>query len=123
MNEEFKAKMKQRLFDLKAEVLTSLIAENNDFRAAVEDSGVKDLADMASNDIDAMTLEAVGAKDKLRLQRIESALTRIENGKFGICASCGSRIQKERLNAIPYSVLCISCQSTSERHRGIQSTD
>ncbi|RKX89337.1 MAG: TraR/DksA family transcriptional regulator [Spirochaetes bacterium] len=117
MNDEFKAKMKQRLFDLKAEVLTSLIAENNDFRAAVEDSGVNDLADMASNDIDAMTLEALGAKDKLRLQRIESALARIENGKFGICASCGSRIQKERLNAIPYSVLCVSCQSTSERHR------
>jgi len=115
MNDQFKDQMKQRLFELKAEVLTSLIAENNDFRAAVEDSGVKDLADMASNDIDAMTLEAVGAKDKLRLQRIESALARLENGKFGICASCGSRIQAERLKAIPYSVLCINCQSSSER--------
>ncbi len=117
MNDEFKDNMKKRLFNLKAEVLTSLIAENNDFRLAVEDSDVKDLADMASNDIDAMTLEALGAKDKLRLQRIESALARIENGKFGICAGCGSRIQEERLNAIPYSVLCISCQSTSERRR------
>jgi len=87
------------LFDLKAEVLTSLIAENNDFRAAVEDSGVKDLADMASNDIDAMTLEAVGAKDKIRLQRIESALARLENGKFGICASCVSTASHPR-NAV-----------------------
>ena len=117
MNDQFKDQMRQRLFDLKAEVLTSLIAENNDFRAAVEDSGVKDLADMASDDIDAMTLEAVGVKDKQRLQRIESALARLENGKFGICAGCGSKIQEERLKAIPYSVMCISCQSSSERRR------
>ena len=117
MTEEFKNQMKQRLIDLKAEVLASLVAENKDFRAAVEDSGVKDLADMASNDIDAMTLEAVGAKDKIRLQQIESALGRLENGKFGLCASCGAKIQKERLIAIPYSVLCINCQSSSERRR------
>ncbi|MCK5735674.1 MAG: TraR/DksA family transcriptional regulator [Spirochaetaceae bacterium] len=117
MNDQFKDQMKQRLINLKAEVLTSLIAENNDFRAAVEDSDVKDLADMASNDIDAMTLEAVGAKDKIRLQRIESAFARLENGKFGICASCGSKIQEERLKAIPYSVMCINCQSTLERRR------
>jgi len=118
MTDEFKDQMRQRLVNLKAEVLTTLIAENNDFRTAVEDCGVNDLADMASNDIDAMTLEAVGAKDKLRLQGIEAALARLENGKFGICAACGSRIQEERLKAIPYSVFCISCQSSSERRNG-----
>ncbi len=115
MNNEFKDRMRQKLFDLKAEVLNALIAENNDFRAAVEDIGVKDLADVASNDIDARTLEAVGAKDKIRLQRIESALVRLENGRFGSCASCGKKIGSERLEAIPYAVMCIDCQSSSER--------
>ncbi len=109
--------MQKKLLELKAEVLESLIAENNDFRAAVEDIGVKDLADVASNDIDARTLEAVGAKDKARLERIEAALGRIENGRFGLCAACGAKINRARLEAIPYSVLCISCQTSSERRR------
>jgi RNA polymerase-binding protein DksA len=117
MDDKFKSRIKQKLHDMKAEVLTTLIAENNDFRAAVEDIGVKDLADVASNDIDARTLEAVGAKDKLRLERIEAALARLENGRFGLCANCGSKIGAERLEAIPYAVMCINCQSTSERRR------
>lgn len=117
MDDKLKAEMRQKLEDLKAEVLTSLIAENNDFKAAVEDIAVKDLADVASNDIDAWTLEAVGAKDKLRLQRIEAAFVRIENGRFGVCANCGTKIGNERLSAIPYVVMCIDCQSTSERRK------
>ncbi len=117
MDDKIKGQMKLKLQDLKADVLTSLIAENNDFRAAVEDIGVKDLADVASNDIDARTLEAVGTKDKLRLQRIESALVRLENGRFGVCVGCGSKIDNKRLIAIPYAVMCIDCQSSSERRR------
>lgn len=118
MENDFKERMRRKLYALKAEVLESLIAENNDFRAAVEDIGVKDLADVASNDIDARTFKAVGAKGKIRLQRIESALARLENGRFGTCASCGSRIGEARLKAIPYAVMCINCQSNSEKRRG-----
>lgn len=117
MDEKFKSRMRLKLKELKAEVLTSLIAENNDFRAAVEDIGVKDLADVASNDIDARTLEAVGSKDKIRLDKIEAALARLENGRFGLCAGCGSKIGVERLEAIPYVVMCIDCQSSTERRR------
>ena len=115
MDNTFRDRMRSKLLDLKANVLQSLIAENNDFRAAVEDIGVKDLADVASNDIDARTLEAVGAKDKIRLQQIEAALVRLENGKFGSCASCGKKISDARLEAIPYVVMCISCKSSTER--------
>ena len=117
METDFKDQMRQKLLAIKSDVLKTLIAENNDFRAAVEDIGVKDLADVASNDIDARTLEAVGAQDKLRLQRVEAALARLENGKFGICASCGQKIGQDRLHAIPYVVMCISCQQSSERRR------
>ena len=117
MEQAFKDRMQQKLYDLKAEVLKSLIAESKDFKAAVEDIGVKDLADVASNDIDARTLEAVGSKDKLRLQKIEAALGRLQNGRFGVCARCGSKIGEARLEAIPYVVMCIDCQSSSERRR------
>ncbi|VDA99487.1 hypothetical protein S1OALGB6SA_555 [Olavius algarvensis spirochete endosymbiont] len=117
MNEKFKTEMQRKLTELKEEVLNTLINENKDFRAAVEDMGVKDLADVASNDIDARILEVIGTKDTVRLKRIEAALGRLENGRFGICVSCGKRITDERLSAIPYAVMCINCQTNSEHRR------
>ncbi|OQX29764.1 MAG: conjugal transfer protein TraR [Spirochaeta sp. LUC14_002_19_P3] len=117
MQEEIKERMRQKLLTSRMEVIEALIAENNDFRSAVEDSGVKDLADIAANDIDARTLEAVGAKDRNRLLSIDAALARLENGRFGLCAGCGTRISQERLEAIPYAVMCIDCQSKSEKSR------
>lgn len=117
MQNDFKNKMHQKLRALRAEVLETLIAENNGFRVAVEDTGVKDLADIASNNIDARTLEAVGVKDKNRLQRIEAALVRLESGRFGTCVSCGSKIGQSRLEAIPYVAMCVDCQSNSEASR------
>lgn len=118
MDKRFKDKMKNKLLVMKSDILRNLIAENNDFRAAVEDIGVKDLADIASNDIDARTLEAVGAQERMRLTRVEAALSRLENGKFGICASCGVKVGTSRLEAIPYAVLCIDCQQATERRKG-----
>jgi len=117
MDKEFQDEMKRKLTKLKEEVLNILINENEDFQAAVEDMGVKDLADLASNDIDTRILEAIGAKDNVRLKKIEAALGRLEDGRFGICASCGKNISEERLGAIPYAVMCIGCQTNSERRR------
>jgi len=117
MDEKFKVEMQQKLVKLKEEVLNTLINENIDFRTAVEDMGVKDLADVASNDIDARILEAIGTKDTARLKKIEAAIGRLESGRFGICASCARKITYERLSAIPYAVMCINCQTNSERRR------
>jgi RNA polymerase-binding protein DksA len=41
------------------------------------------------------------------LGEIEAALTRIDHGTYGFCASCGKPISPERLEAVPYATLCI----------------
>jgi DnaK suppressor protein len=46
---------------------------------------------------------------------VESALAKVEKGTYGICDDCGSPIAEERLAAIPYATLCISCKSKRER--------
>ena len=46
-----------------------------------------------------------------RLSEIENALRRIQDGTFGVCQQCQSRITKKRLEAIPYATLCIKCAS------------
>jgi RNA polymerase-binding protein DksA len=43
------------------------------------------------------------------LGEIEAALQRIENGTYGTCANCGKPIPEERLEARPWTTLCIDC--------------
>jgi len=117
MDSAFREEMKNKLLDMKSEIIHNLMSENEDFKAAVEDMGLNDLADIASNDIDCRTLEAIGTQDKLRLNKVEAALIRLENGKYGVCAMCSSKISIDRLNAIPYAVMCIKCKTDSEKKR------
>ena len=119
MEKELIEKMKQALVDLKTEIINQLMANSNDFRQIVESMEAKDVVDIASDDIDRRMLDAVGTKDLNRLKLIDSALTRIEQGKYGLCMKCGKRIHKERLKTIPYALLCVHCKSADEkRSRG-----
>jgi len=115
MEKEFAEQMKVALFTLKKEIIDTLIANNEDFRAIVEGLDPKDFADIASDDIDRKMLETIGSKDMKRMRLIDSAITRIEQGKYGLCMKCSKKIPRERLEAIPYALMCIECQSADER--------
>ncbi len=115
MEKEFAEQMKDALFALKKEIIDTLLANNEDFRAIVEGIDPKDFADIAADDMDRKMLETIGSKDMKRMRLIDSAISRIEQGKYGLCMKCGKKIPKERLEAIPYALLCIECQSADER--------
>lgn len=51
------------------------------------------------------------------LFEIDEALNRIQMGTYGICESCGHSIERARLMALPYSRMCVACQSKSEAGR------
>ena len=115
MEKEFADQMKTALYDLKKEIIDTLLANNEDFRAIVEGLDPKDFADIASDDMDRKMLETIGSKDMKRMRLIDSAITRIEQGKYGLCMKCGKKIPRARLEAIPYALLCIECQEADER--------
>ncbi len=50
------------------------------------------------------------------LRQIERALMRLKQGTYGQCEECGKKIPVARLNALPYSTLCIECQRELEQH-------
>ncbi|MBE7444083.1 MAG: TraR/DksA C4-type zinc finger protein [Planctomycetia bacterium] len=52
------------------------------------------------------------------VRNIDTALERIEEGTFGMCESCGKKINKERLKAVPYASLCINCKREEEIDNG-----
>jgi RNA polymerase-binding protein DksA len=49
------------------------------------------------------------------LAAIDAALTRIDDGSYGLCERCGREIEPERLDAIPYATLCIDDKRRDER--------
>ena len=115
MEQDFNSKMKEALIAMKREILGTLATNNDDFRKIVDDMESKDVVDIASDAIDSKMLETFGSKDMNRLKLIDSALMRIEQGKYGLCLKCGKKIPQERLEAIPYAFLCIDCKSDDER--------
>ncbi len=44
-----------------------------------------------------------------RIQSLEEALRRLEQGEYGRCVRCGKEIQPERLEILPATSLCSAC--------------
>ena len=114
MEETFNAEMERRLLELRKEILESIAAEDEDFRAMINAMGIKDLGDVASDDITSKKMEALNLHAANRLKSVEAALTRLKNDRYGVCLQCGKKIPEERLRAIPYAVLCVECKSIVE---------
>ena len=73
-----------------------------------------DPADRATAESDrAFTLRLRDRERKL-IKKIQQALTRIEEGEFGLCVECGDDIGIARLKARPMTTLCINCKSKQE---------
>jgi DnaK suppressor protein len=48
------------------------------------------------------------------LDKINEALTRLEEGAYGNCFECGEEISQARLRALPFAVRCIECEQARE---------
>ncbi|MCQ2577620.1 MAG: TraR/DksA family transcriptional regulator [Treponema sp.] len=115
MDEKFLEKMKQTLLEQKKALLESLASQNDDMKDLVKTVESGDEVDVASDAIDRTLLTSLGSQDAKRLQMIDNALERIYTGKYGKCVVCGKEIPVERLEALPYSLMCVGCASAQER--------
>lgn len=50
------------------------------------------------------------------LRHVRSALGRIQDGTYGVCLHCEEDISIKRLNAVPWTSYCISCQEMADRN-------
>jgi DnaK suppressor protein len=73
------------------------------------------MAEMASVTVDREIDYGLEESLEHELEAIETALARIEDGTFGACQRCGQPIGAERLEALPYVMLCIDCKRLEER--------
>ncbi len=82
-----------------------------------------DLRNMAEPSADEADLDAYEREKTLaliqtlerKLDSINHALQMARNGTYGICESCGERIDPARLEILPEATLCLDCQRKKER--------
>ena len=107
-------KFKQLLVDKRDDIVRR--AEKTletDMRLDSDD--LPDEMDLASSEyLQAFTFRLRG-RERVFLDKIHSALERIEDGCFGQCEECGEDISVKRLEARPETTLCIRCKEEQER--------
>jgi DnaK suppressor protein len=94
------------------------LADLRDFKTTEGDS--VDVAFETGSDEMSSQLAELDARE---LHQIERALVKLKQGTYGVCegedvdgAPCGQKIPVARLNALPYTTLCIRCQRELEKN-------
>jgi len=91
----------------------SLLEETGDLAIGSGDH----LADSATDTFMRELDEGLEENAEHILEEIEGALRRIDDGTYGVCLVCGSPIDEERLQAVPYATLCIEDKRALEQGR------
>lgn len=108
--DEIREMLLQMRKELLLEVSQSMKSESDHLK-----HDIGDFYDHASNDRDRELALMLADREREKLTYVDDALKRLENDTYGICESCEEEIDRERLLAMPFTKLCLSCQEDLER--------
>ncbi len=104
-------KQKQALLNRRENLISSLSILSHQGKKT-ERKG--DSSDLAATSRDEELNLLLSDHERQELMAIDDALTRIEEGTYGFCEECDSRISFKRLEALPFAKYCVDCQSERE---------
>ena len=107
--------------DMLIKMRRELVEGISDSTLAEKDVLKRDIGDMydhASNERDRELKLLLNERERDKLNNIDAALERIEDGTFGLCEECGEKIQSGRIKAMPFTLVCVQCKSIEEKERG-----
>ena len=76
-----------------------------------------DFSEQATERENEEVMDALGEAGRRELSQLNRALHRIDEGEYGICASCGDPIPEARLKILPYTEFCVKCAEQQGRGR------
>ena len=126
LDQEFIARQKQRLQDLKSELerVRGGLQEDERFRAEEEEDFTQhDSGDMSQSLFTREVDATVERQVERRLAHVERSLQKIEEGTYGLSDDSGEPIPRGRLEAVPEAIRTVEEQERSReayRHRGGQ---
>lgn len=100
-SEQLQSQFQQRIIELQKRI-DSIHQDFADGRHA-------DWSEQASERENDEVLNALESEAKIEIQLLSNAITRIENGNYGICQTCGDEIASKRLLVQPAAIKCIEC--------------
>ena len=106
-------RFEERLNEEKAKILNHSEKSREDLTLNVED--LADEVDLATSDLNQNMSLRLRDRELHLLYKIETALTKIEEGNFGVCETCEEPIEIKRLEARPIAELCIRCKEEEEK--------
>jgi len=114
------AKYTQRTAQLRALLeerrreLTEGVAElKRDVRTRSDVARAPDVLDGVDEHRDDLDLALLQMRAEM-LERIDTALRRLDAGTYGVCVDCDQPIASERLRALPFAARCRSCEEARE---------
>jgi DnaK suppressor protein len=81
-----------------------------------EKSSSGDSADQAFGSDSEEVTSQLAELEARELSQIERALQRLKQGTYGLCEGCQKRIPVARLNALPFTTVCVDCQREIETY-------
>jgi DnaK suppressor protein len=120
LDKEFVEKQRERLEELRAELAGMVRGLEEDQRSQSEDEGdftEHDSGDMSQSLFTREIEATVEQTMEHRLQHVERALEKIEEGTYGICDDTGEPIPRGRLEVMPEAIYTVEAQQRRERER------
>ncbi len=111
-------KFKEQLEQMKAEI----IADEQQIRAdlTTQHGNIPDPNDRATMESNRGFELRIRTRERKLLSKVEHALARMDDGKYGVCQECGNDIRPKRLEARPVAKFCIDCKTKQEQQEKIQ---
>jgi DnaK suppressor protein len=103
---------RRRLLSLEQDLLKRLGREVEVARETRDDQA--EIGDIAVVDELKEEYFAVAETDSVKLAQVRAALTRIEDGTFGLCVIDNEPIDAKRLDAVPWTPYCLKHQQELE---------
>jgi DnaK suppressor protein len=105
----------RRLLEEKKGILSAEIAKTRSAEVETTEEATQDIADKAVSSYTREFLYSLTDGERSTLLLIDDALTRIDEGNYGLCVNCGTLMTEKRLNAVPWAPYCLDCQELSEK--------
>lgn len=99
-----------------SEELARLTAAPRDPTAAV--SFGKRIGDGTTEAVERLSTTAAARSLASTAREVERAIEKLDEGSYGRCDRCGGAIGSDRLEARPWTVLCVDCASRSRDRAG-----
>jgi DnaK suppressor protein len=115
MNQKKIDKFRSQLESIRTGLLGDVEKSNQNIRTG-ETGQIADISDDAARTYNQQLEGELGKQEWQKLKQVDTAIAKIEEGTYGICAQCEEPIPEARLQLVPFTEFCTQCLSDMEKN-------